>query len=224
MNFSKLYDSCAAAVADVPDGAVVLIGGTDGDSEPSGLLAALANQGARNLTIVCPFGGRGGIGSVRELAENGQVSRVISPNPAPPEDGDAIAALWDSQGVEVEAAPQGVLAERLRAAGAGIGGVFVGTGLAARLAPDKEVRVINGVGCVLETPLRADFALLAAATADQFGNLAYQGAQRAWGAVMAPAARITIAEAGDVGDPGTIDPELVATPGIYVNRIVKAGS
>ena len=118
--------------------------------------------------------------------------------------------------------PQGTLAERLRAAGAGIGGIFVPVGLGTRFAEGKETRSINGVECVLESPLRADFALIRGYAADHLGNLEYSGRQRGWNAVMATAARITIVEADTVGEPGTIDPELVVTPGIYVNRIVQA--
>ena len=120
--------------------------------------------------------------------------------------------------------PQGTLAERLRAAGAGIGGIFVPVGRGTRFAESKETRSINGVECVFEPPLRADFALIRGYATDHLGNLVYSGSQRGWNAVMATAARITIVEADTIGEPGTIDPELVVTPGIYVNRIVEATS
>ena len=138
--------------------------------------------------------------------------------------GDNLREVWESAGVAIESVPQGTLAERLRAAGAGIGGVFVPVGLDTRFADGRETRTINGVECVLEAPLRADFALVRAARADILGNLAYQGPQRGWNAVMATAARITIAQADTVGEPGAIDPEHVITPGIYVNRVISTAA
>ncbi len=222
MAFSKLYDSPAAAVADVSDGCTVLIGGTTQVSEPTGLLAALASAGARNLTCVCDCSGWDGAIGLFRLAAAGRVSRIISPSPFPGSADDPIQDLALTGALKVEVIPQGILAERLRAAGAGIGGVFVPVGLGTRFAEDKEVRMINGIECVLESPLRADYALLRAHRADTIGNLVYRGTQRGWNPAMATAARISIAEVDHVGEPGTIDPELVITPGIFVNRIVRA--
>ena len=220
MTFTKLYDTAAAAVADVPDGATLLIGGASRSSEPTALLAALHAKGAAGLTVVCDFAGWDGSEAILKLAAEGRIARIISPNPYVGASGDNLPAAWDSGGVVVETIPQGTLAERLRAAGAGIGGVFVPVGLETHYADGKETRTVNGVPCVLESPLRADYALIRAARADTLGNLAYQGPQRGWNAVMATAARITIAQADTVGEPGAIDPELVITPGIYVNRVV----
>ena len=234
MPFSKLYDSPAAAVADIPDGATILLGGASPHDAPAGLLAALAQSGVRGLACVCDFAARrcadenddsdaaGGV--IAQLAGAGVIARIISPQPFAGTGGDILRNLRAAGRLQVETLPRGILAERLRAAGAGIGGVFVPAARGTRFAEGRETRVINGVTCVLETPLRADFALLRAARADTLGNLAYRGSQRAWNATMAPAARIAIAEADAIGPPGSIDPELVITPGIYINRIVAAGA
>ena len=224
MMFSKLYDTAAAAVADVSDGATVLIGGAVRSSEPTALLDALHSHGAAGLTIVCDFAGWDGSDTILKLAAAGRIARIVSPNPYDGATGGKLPEAWDSGSVAVETIPQGTLAERLRAAGAGIGGVFVPVGLDTRFADERETRTINGVPCVLESPLRADFALVRAASADTLGNLTYQGPQRGWNAVMATAARITIAQADTVGEPGAIDPEHVITPGIYVNRVVRTPS
>ena len=234
MPFSKLYDS-PAAVSDIPDGATILLGGASPHDAPAGLLAALARSGVRGLTCVCDFVSRrsadenaadsdSAAGVIAQLAGAGVIARIISPQPFAGTGGDILRNLRAAGRLQVETLPRGALAERLRAAGAGIGGVFVPAAPGTRFAEGRETRVINGVTCVLETPLRADFALLRAARADTLGNLAYRGSQRAWNATMAPAARIAIAEADAIGPPGSIDPELVITPGIYINRIVAAGA
>ena len=145
------------------------------------------------------------------------------PYPLPQSHGDdRIKELVASGLLSVAMAPQGTLAERLRAGGAGIGGVFIPVGLGTRFATGQEMRVIDGVACLLEMPLRADFALLRASRADTLGNLVYRGPQRGWNPAMAAAARVSIAEVDDIGPPGVIDPELVITPGIFVNRLVRA--
>ncbi len=220
MSISKVYENAAAAVADVKDGATVLIGGTARDSEPTQLLVGLIANGARNLTCVCDFGAWDGADGVYRLAEAGQIAGLISPWPFTGESGDVLQTLWASGELAVDVVPQGTLAERLRAAGAGIGGVFVPAGVGTRFARDKETRVIDGVEYVFEPPLRADFALLRAHRADKLGNLVYRGPQRSWNSVMAPAARVCVAEVDQIGEPGAIDPELVITPGIFVNRVV----
>lgn len=222
MTFTKLYDTAASAVADVHDGSTLLIGGASRDSEPTALLAALLSNGAASLTIVCDFYGWDGGESILKLAAAGRIARLISPDPYVGATGDNLRAAWDLGDVSIETVPRAAMAERLRAAGAGIGGVFVAADSGLRFADGRETRIINDVECVLEPPLRADFALVRAARADTLGNLAYHGAQRSWNAVMATAARITIAQADTIGEPGAIDPELVITPGIYVNRVVPA--
>ena len=220
MTFSKLYDTPAAAVADIQDGATLLVGGATRSSEPTALLAALLTSGVRDLTCVCDFADWDGSEGILRLAHAGRIAGIISPFPFVGESGGVIQEQWQAGTLAVEVIPQGTLAERLRAAGAGIGGVFTPVGLGTRFADGRETRTVNGVECALESPLRADFALIRADRADALGNLAYRGRQRGWNAVMAPAARITIAEADTVGEPGAIDPELVITPGIYVNRVV----
>ena len=222
MAFSKLYDTHEAAVADVPDGATVLVGGVSRTGEPSGLLAALLGQGASHLTIVCDFTGWDGSEWLLRLAAEGRIARLISAYPFVGSTGGVMPQLWDLGNVEVESIPQGTLAESLRAAGAGVGGVFIPAGIGTRFEAARETRMVDGVECVLESPLRADYALVRSAAADTVGNLAYRGSQRNWNALMATAARVSIAEADRVGEPGSIDPELVITPGIYVNRIVRA--
>ena len=224
MTFSKLYDNPAAAVADICDGTTLLIGGTTRSSEPTALLAALLTNGVRDLACICDFADWDGSEGMLQLAHAERIAKIISPYPFTGENGGVIQQQWQSGALDVEVIPQGTLAERLRAAGAGIGGVFTPVGFGTRFAEGRETRTINGVECVLESPLRADFALIRAARADTLGNLAYQGWQRGWNAVMAPPARITIAEVDAVGEPGTIDPELVITPGIYVNRVVRTPS
>lgn len=227
MTFSKLYDTpaaAAAAVADIHDGATLLIGGTTRSSEPTALLAALLETGVSGLTIICDFADWDGSEGLPRLARAKRIARIISTFPFAGESGGVIRKQWQAGALAVDVIPQGTLAERLRAAGAGIGGIFTPVGLGTRFADGRETRTINGVECALEYPLRADFALIRADRADALGNLAYQGAQRGWNAVMAPAARITIAEADAVGEPGAIDPELVITPGIYVNRVVQSPS
>ncbi len=225
MSISKVYENAAATVADVKDGATVLIGGTARDSEPTQLLVGLIANGARNLTCVCDFGSWDGADGVFRLAAAGRIARLISPCPfvgesGGGESGGVLQTLWASGELAVDVVPQGTLAERLRAAGAGIGGVFVPAGVGTRFARDKETRVIDGVDYVFEPPLRADFALLRAYRADRVGNLVYRGPQRFWNSVMATAARVCVAEVDEIGEPGAIDPELVITPGIFVNRVV----
>ncbi len=225
MPFRKVYDSAAAAIADIGDGSTVLIGGAAPHSAPSGLLDALRAAGVQGLTVVCDFddadGSGAGAAKIAEMAAAGVISRLITPSSLTDAACGTFRPLLESGELAIDMVPRGVLAERLRAGGAGIGGVFVpATAGGANADAGLETRTINGVDCVLQPPLRADFALLRAARADTMGNLTYQGAQRGWNAVMAAAARITIAEADCIGEPGTIDPELVITPGIYVNRNV----
>ena len=223
MAFSKLYDSAQAAVADIPDGATVLIGGVTGVNAPAGLLSALADRDVRDLTCVCDSNYYGAEAFHRLIAA-GCVSRIISPAPFGPGGTDIVQDLWRSGDLTVEVVPWGTLAERMRSAGAGIGGVFLPVGIGTRFAEGKEIRVINGVECMFEPPLRGDFALIRASRADGVGNLVYAGAQRGWNSAVVSAARIAIAEVDQVVEPGSIDPEQVITPGIFVNRIVRARS
>ncbi len=223
MAFSKLYDSAQAAVADIPDGATVLLGGVSGDNAPAALVSALADRNVRYLTCVCDSTYYGAE-VLHGLVAAGCVSRIISPAPFGSGRDDMVHELWRSGNLEVGVVPWGTLAERLRSAGAGIGGVFLPVGIGTRFAEGKETRVVNGVECVFEPPLRGDFALIRASRADGVGNLVYAGAQRGWNSAVVSAARVAIAEVDEVVEPGSLDPELVVTPGIFVNRIVQANS
>ncbi len=226
----KVYPSPEEALADVFDGAMILVGGAAGAGWPENLLRALASGGARELTLVYSAGASGGSGSssspagnsfIESLVGEGRVSKIISPMPFPPNSGGQLEKSWRRGEIQIEILPQGVLAERLRAGGAGLGGVFLSTALGTRFQEGKERREIDGKSYLLETPLRADFALLKARAADTFGSLVYQGSGRNWGPVMAMAARIGVAEVGRIYEPGGLDPEAVVTPGIFVNRLVE---
>lgn len=225
MASEKVYRSPDTALADLFNGAVVSIGGFGGCGVPENLIQALHQSGAGDLTLIYAPGAwpnpTGPLGVTR-LVANGQVRRLISPLPYQPGAGGSIEERWRKGELEIEVVPQGTLAEQLRAAGAGLGAVFLPTGVGTRFAQGKEVRVIDRQECLLELPLRADFALLRADTADSLGNLVYRGAQRNWGPVMAMAASVAIAEVSHICPPGGLDPEAVITPGIFINRIVEA--
>jgi 3-oxoadipate CoA-transferase alpha subunit len=221
----KVFSSADTAVADVFEGAVVLVGGFDTAGIPEELLRALCNKGTGGLTCICQGASLSQTGTfgITELVANGQVRRLISPLPVYPEAGDPVEERWRSGELEIDVVPQGTLAERLRAGGAGLGGVFLPTGVGTRFQQGKEYRRFAEQECILETALRADFALLRADAADTLGNLVYQGTQRNWNPVMAMAAAVTIVEVDRVCEPGGIDPEAVITPGIFVHRIVQRG-
>jgi len=226
----KVYSSPEEALADAFDGATILVGGAVGTGLPENLLRALSNGGARGLTLVysagagsisSTAGNSSGKSSIESLVIEGRVSRIISPMPFPPNAGGQIEDSWRQGEIQIEILPQGVLAERLRAGGAGLGGVFLATALGTRFQEGRERREIDGKSYLLEMPLKADFALLKARAADTFGSLVYEGSGRNWGPVMAMAARIGVAEVGRIYEPGGLDPEAVVTPGIFVNRLVE---
>jgi 3-oxoadipate CoA-transferase alpha subunit len=221
----KLYSSPETALADVHHGATILVGGFAGLGVPRYLLRALAARDVEGLT--CVFGPGAwpdspGLTGIEELVANGQVSKVVSPLPFPPGSGGGLKEQWQAGQLELEIIPQGTLAERLRAGGAGLGGIFLPTGVGTRFREGKESRKFGGQDCIFEASLRADFALLRGDAADTLGNLVYRGNGRNWGPVMAMAAAVTVAEVDRVCQPGELDPELVITPGIFVNRIVQA--
>ena len=223
----KVFSTAETALADVVDGAVLLIGGFAGIGVPEGLLKALHDRGIGGLTCICQSASGGSPTTsnafgVAELVANGQVKKIISPLPVYPGAGGPVDDRRKSGELEIDVVPQGILAERLRAGGAGLGGVFLPTGLGTRFADGKEHRRIGEQECILEMPLRADFALLRAYAADTLGNLVYRGTQRNWNPVMATAATITIAEVDHISEPGGLNPEAVITPGIFVHRVVKA--
>jgi 3-oxoadipate CoA-transferase alpha subunit len=208
-----------AAVADVHDGATVMIGGFGNAGMPSALIDALIDQGARELTIVNNNAGNGETG-LAALLKAGQVRKIICSFPRQA-DSQVFDALYRAGKIELELTPQGNLAERIRAAGAGIGGFFTPTGYGTLLAEGKETRVINGRNYVLESPIHADFALIKALKGDRWGNLVYRKTARNFGPIMAMAAKVAIAQVQQVVELGELDPEVIVTPGIFVQRIVK---
>lgn len=216
---NKIVPSLAEAVAGIADGATVLVGGFGHVGAPNELVEALCDQGARDLTVVSNNAGGGEIG-LAKLLKLGRVRKIICSHPRSAE-AFVFKALFEAGKIELELNPQGTLAERMRAAGAGIPAFFTPTAVGTRLAEGKEVRTINGRDYVLETALHADVALVGAYTADRWGNLAYRRAGRNFGPVMATAAKLTIAQVFEIVELGGIDPDHVHTPGVYVQRVVK---
>jgi 3-oxoadipate CoA-transferase alpha subunit len=206
------------AVADIADGSIVLLGGFGLAGMPFTLVDALIRHGARDLTVVSNNAGNGDVG-LAGLLRAGQVAKVVCSFPRQ-SDSWVFDELYRAGKVKLEVVPQGNLAERIRAAGAGIGAFFTPTGAGTALAEGKETRILDGRQQVLETAIRGDVALIAAHTADTAGNLVYRKTARNFGPVMATAATTTIVEVSNIVRPGGIDPEHVVTPGIYVDRIV----
>jgi 3-oxoadipate CoA-transferase, alpha subunit len=215
----KIVTTPRAALSDVPDGATVMIGGFGTAGLPNELVDALIEQGARDLTIVNNNAGNGETGLAALLAAK-RVRKIICSFPRQA-DSHHFDALYRSGAIELELVPQGNLAERIRAAGAGIGGFFTPTGYGTELAKGKETREINGRMYVLEAPIHADFALIKAERGDRWGNLSYRMTARNFGPVMATAAKITIATVHEIVELGAFDPEAVVTPGLFVQRVVK---
>jgi 3-oxoadipate CoA-transferase alpha subunit len=209
-----------AAVADVPDGATVLIGGFGPAGQPIELIDALRRQGAQDLTVVNNNAGNGDTGLAALLAA-GQVRKIICSFPRQT-DSWVFDGLYREGRIELELVPQGNLAERLRAAGAGIGAFYCPTAVGTPLAEGKEHRTIDGRDYLLEFPIKGDYALIKAHRADGAGNLVYRKTARNFGPVMATAATTTVAQVGEVVPAGELDPEAVVTPGIYVDRVVTA--
>ena len=218
-----MIDKVAATVADAlrgtPDGATVLIGGFGTAGIPNELIDGLIEQGARELTVVNNNAGNGDSG-LAALLRAGRVRKIVCSFPRQP-DSHVFDALYRSGRIELELVPQGNLAERLRAAGAGIGAFFTPTGYGTELARGKETRVIDGRPHVLEHPIHGDLALIKAECGDRWGNLTYRMAARNFGPVMATAARRTVASVHEIVELGRLDPEAVVTPGIHVSRIVR---
>jgi 3-oxoadipate CoA-transferase alpha subunit len=206
------------AVAGIEDGATVLVGGFGLAGQPSALIDALIRQGATELTVVCNNAGNGDTGLAALLAE-GRVRKVVCSFPRQ-SDSWVFDRLYREGRIELELVPQGNLAERMRAAGAGIGAFYCPTGAGTLLAAGKETRVIDDRVYVLEHPIRGDVALIKAHIADRMGNLVYRKTARNFGPVMATAATRTIVQVHDLVEPGDLDPEVVVTPGIFVDRVV----
>ena len=216
---NKISASIAEALNDIKDGATVMIGGFGGAGQPTELIDGLIAQGARGLTVVNNNAGNGDTG-LAALLRAGQVRKIICSFPRQI-DSHVFDGLYRSGKLELELVPQGNLAERIRAAGAGIGAFYTPTGVGTDLARGRESRDIDGRRYVLEMPIHADVALIKAEAGDRWGNLVYRKAARNFGPIMAAAARLTIASVYDVVALGTLDPEAIVTPGIFVQRVVK---
>ncbi|MFC2047634.1 CoA transferase subunit A [Chloroflexota bacterium] len=230
MATNKIYDSFKKVVADIPDGATIFVGGWGAPGDlPDNLTAALRDHGAKNLTIICTTSGTSqrmadAWGKKTEhitpnsLIENKQVKEVICSISFP---NTAMEKAVLAGEIKVEWSPQGTLAERIRAGGAGLGGFYTRTGVGTVIAEGKEKKIIDGKEYILELPLKADYALIRAYKADKLGNLIYRGMMNSFNALEATAARITIAEVDDIVEIGELDPSTIITQEIFVNRIVK---
>jgi 3-oxoadipate CoA-transferase alpha subunit len=214
----KLVPSLTDAVRDVPDGATVMIGGFGTAGMPSELIDALIAQGATDLTIVNNNAGNGEVG-LAALLKAKRVRKIICSFPRQV-DSHHFDTLYRAGEIELELVPQGNLAERIRAAGAGIGAFYTPTGYATDLAKGKETRLINGRGYVLEYPIHADFALIKAERADRWGNLVYRKTARNFGPIMASAAKCAVVQVREIVGLGALDPEAIVTPGIFIKRVV----
>ena len=214
----KIVQTMAEAMAGIRDGVVVLLGGFGSIGQPNALIDGLIEHGATDLTIVSNNAGVGRIGLAR-LLELGRVRKIICSYPRSV-DPVVFEELYRAGKIELEIVPQGTLAERLRAAGAGIPAFFTATGVGTKLAAGKEQREIGGRNYLLEDALAGDVALVEAWEADRWGNLTYRSSARNFNPVMAMAATLTIAQAQHIVDLGVLDPERIATPGIYVNRVL----
>lgn len=217
----KTVTDAAAAVAGIADGATIMIGGFGRAGQPVELIDALIAQGAGDLTIVANNAGNGDTGLAALLAER-RVRKIMCSFPRQ-HDSWVFDGLYRAGEIELEIVPQGNLAERIRAAGAGIGAFFSPTGVGTRLAEGKEERTIDGRRYVLEYPIAADASLISARAADRWGNLVYRETARNFGPVMASAAATTIVQVDEIVPLGSIDPEAVVTPGIFVDRLLAVG-
>jgi len=214
----KIVHSMTEAMAGIRDGSVVLIGGFGSIGQPNALIAGLIEQGAKDLTVVANNSGVGHVG-LAALLETGRVRKIICSFPRTA-DPVVFEALWRAGRIELEIVPQGTMAERMRAAGAGIPAFFTATAVGTKLAEGKEQRKINGRDYLLEEALAGDVALVEAWEADRWGNLTYRSSARNFNPVMATAAKLTIVQAQHIVELGALDPEKIATPGIYVNRVL----
>jgi 3-oxoadipate CoA-transferase alpha subunit len=215
----KTVKTLADALAGVRDGATVMIGGFGGAGQPTELIEALIEQGARELTVVNNNAGNGETGLAALLAAH-RVRKLICSFPRQA-DSHHFDALYRAGKLELELVPQGNLAERIRAAGAGIGAFFTPTGFGTDLAAGKETRRIDGRDHVLEHPIRAELALIRAERGDRWGNLVYRKAARNFNPIMATAAALTVAQVAEIVELGALDPEHIVTPGIHVTRVVR---
>jgi 3-oxoadipate CoA-transferase alpha subunit len=215
---NKTFESVAAALDGIADGSVIMVGGFGTAGMPSELVDGVIASGARELTIISNNAGNGEIG-LAALLKAGRVAKVICSFPRQ-SDSYVFDELYLAGKVQLEVVPQGNLAERIRAAGSGIGAFYSPTGYGTLLAEGKETRVIDGRNYVLEMPLHADVALIKAENGDRWGNLTYRKAARNFGPIMAMAAKTTIAQVKRIVELGELDPEHIITPGIFVQRVV----
>jgi 3-oxoadipate CoA-transferase alpha subunit len=218
----KTFASTEAALADIPDGATIMIGGFGNAGMPAALIDALIAQGARELTIVNNNAGNGDSGLAALIGAK-RVHKILCSFPRQADSWHFDKAYRAGE-LELELVPQGTLAERIRAAGAGIGAFYTPTAFGTLLAEGKETRRIGDRDYVLEYPIHADYALIKADRADRWGNLVYRKTARNFAPIMASAARCTVVQVREIVELGTLDPEVVVTPGIFVQRVVKIGS
>ncbi len=214
---NKVVASADEAVADVPDGASVMVSGFGLCGNPENLIAALNRKGVKGLTLISNNCGTTELG-LGALLQAKQIRKIVASYVG---ENKEFERQYLSGEIEVELVPQGTLAERIRAGGAGLGGFYTATGVGTKVAEGKETRVIDGRSYLLELPLRADFALVYAWKADTWGNLVFRKTTRNFGPMMCAAAKVTIVEAPHVALAGELDPDLVHTPGIYVKRVVR---
>lgn len=217
----KTVPTVAEAVAGIFDGATVMIGGFGRAGQPVELIDALVEQGAKDLTVVSNNAGNGDFG-LAALLERGRVRKIVCSFPRQ-HDSWVFDRLYRSGELELELVPQGNLAERIRAAGAGVGAFYSPTAVGTELAEGKETREIGGRTYLLEYPIRADFALISGFAADRWGNVVYRETARNFGPIMAAAATVSIAQVDEIVPLGSLDPEAIVTPGIFVDRVVPLG-
>jgi 3-oxoadipate CoA-transferase alpha subunit len=215
---SKLFPSVKDALADIPDGATIMVGGFGMAGQPLELIDGLLEQGAKDLVIVNNNAGNGETGLAALLAA-GRVRKIICSFPRQV-DSQVFDGLYRAGKIELELVPQGNLAERIRAAGAGIGAFYTPTSFGTPLAEGKETRRINGRDYVLEYPLHADYAFIKALRADRWGNLVYRKTARNFGPIMATASKVAVVQVGEAVELGGLDPEAIVTPGLFVQRVV----
>jgi len=215
----KFFASAQAALADLPNGATVMIGGFGNAGMPAALMDALIAQGARDLTIVNNNAGNGDTG-LAALLKAKRVKKILCSFPRQA-DSWHFDALYRSGEIELELVPQGTLAERIRAAGAGVGGFYTPTAFGTKLAEGKETRRIGDRDFVLEYPIHADYALIKADRADRWGNLTYRKTARNFAPIMAAATKCCVVQVRETVELGALDPEAIVTPGIFVKRVVK---
>jgi 3-oxoadipate CoA-transferase, alpha subunit len=215
---NKIVQTMAEAMAGVPDGAVVLVGGFGSIGQPNALIEGLIEQGAKDLTVVANNSGVGYVG-LAKLLDTGRVRKIVCSFPRT-SDPVVFERLWREGKIELECVPQGTMAERMRAAGAGIPAFYTPTAVGTKLAAGKEEREIGGRKYILEEALHGDVALVEAWEADRWGNLTYNSSARNFNPVMATAAKLTIVQSQHIVDLGALDPEKIATPGIFVDRVL----